>query len=1144
MTTLNRDLFVQDPQSFSLPNAGVAKLVTPSESAQWEVLHHELRTFVCEGEYAAGLDKILTSYLGKLGKGTQPAVWVSGFYGSGKSHLVRMLQHLWTNTTFPEGATARGIRQLPEIVQRQLVELDTRAKQFGTRAWAAAGTFDSVSVDDVNSAVLKVMLRSAGLPEHIPALRVLLWLRSEGLEHGVRVRLESQGKNFDKALQTFRLSPELRSAILNENPNYADSMGELKDSLMSIAGDDSGLDVHQTIELMGEVMAIVGNGTVPLTLLVLDEIQLYIHDDAHRAQAVSLIAEAITTNFDGKVLLIGTGQSELSATATLQKIRDRFPVTVLLKNQDIDQVVRQVVLAKKPGAAELLQPHLDSGEITRQLAGSKLKHTDADDADLVGDFPVLPSRRRFFEEVLRQADAGTRGGQLRSQLRVFEAASKASAQLPLGEVIGADFLYDDKHDDMMSADKLLRETRDLIKDQGDSLRGRILKVLQLIGLLPRTPTADRGVRGTVEHLIDLLVTDLGNGRAKLGKQVPETLQSLLDDGAIQFDGTEYRLQTQEGKDWDQKVKAARTDVELPELQGEVDRSLADLVAKQVPKRVAQGTQQRPVRIARSSAMPALGEEIVLWQRTGWDGDTEAAALTAAGSAGSESALVVLFVPADQAEHVHIAAREFLATKQVLDTSASPSTEEGRQAKRAIESKNATARGSLDSMLGQALRDASVVLAGGAPGQGSTTGARIADALARAAARLYPQYPVSTKVEWKKIVARAAAGNNDPSDGVLRAAVPQQDPVVKQIFTGIGANPTDVKTILSRFAVPPFGWDTDTVAGALVTLLSKGVITAESNSLPADLRKFATSSPRFAQVTVRSESVILSVQQKLSARSLLTKLGQPGSEEATAERCQAAVHALRSRVADLCGEPPYPQLSLPPALDAVTKATGNAAVQSLLTAEGSIVAELKQVVAMEQRRPSREASLRNSRALGIALVDREEAHSAISELTEFCNARTLLQEVDGIAPIEQQLATVARIAVNESSHAHGVALEAALSSFPPSGAETLTNADRERLIARHRLTPIVVGPLGSPAEVVAELARRPLVAWAAEIDAVPGRLRQAQQAALTLVQPTAHAVGLPGATITSPSELAAYLDTVSVRLNDEFAAHALIVVRAS
>jgi len=117
----NRDVFLKDPSTFSIPNDGVTKVLNPSTPEQWAVLRYELQEFVCSGEYREGLHRILSTYLNHLTQPQQPAVWVSGFYGSGKSHLVRVLEYLWRDVCFPNGATARGLADLPGEIDDMLV---------------------------------------------------------------------------------------------------------------------------------------------------------------------------------------------------------------------------------------------------------------------------------------------------------------------------------------------------------------------------------------------------------------------------------------------------------------------------------------------------------------------------------------------------------------------------------------------------------------------------------------------------------------------------------------------------------------------------------------------------------------------------------------------------------------------------------------------------------------------------------------------------------------------------------------------------------------------------------------------------------------------------------------------------------------
>lgn len=132
---LNREVFAKDPLDHDLVNNGVAEVTEERSQAELTKLRYELETFVCEGQYAKGLDRILSSFLNNLGHSTdQPGVWISGFYGSGKTHLAKVLRALWINFEFPDGVKARDIVELPEQIQDQLKELSIQQKRYGIHA--------------------------------------------------------------------------------------------------------------------------------------------------------------------------------------------------------------------------------------------------------------------------------------------------------------------------------------------------------------------------------------------------------------------------------------------------------------------------------------------------------------------------------------------------------------------------------------------------------------------------------------------------------------------------------------------------------------------------------------------------------------------------------------------------------------------------------------------------------------------------------------------------------------------------------------------------------------------------------------------------------------------------------------------------
>ena len=85
------DILRRDPATYGLVNQGQARIVDRLGEKELAELQGELSTFVCEGQFAEGIRKILRSYLDNQGRTSHKGVWVSGFYGSGKSHLLKML---------------------------------------------------------------------------------------------------------------------------------------------------------------------------------------------------------------------------------------------------------------------------------------------------------------------------------------------------------------------------------------------------------------------------------------------------------------------------------------------------------------------------------------------------------------------------------------------------------------------------------------------------------------------------------------------------------------------------------------------------------------------------------------------------------------------------------------------------------------------------------------------------------------------------------------------------------------------------------------------------------------------------------------------------------------------------------------------
>ena len=215
---MNQQIFQtlqRDPRTSPLANNGQARITTLDDENARKELEAELTTFVCDGQYGRAMDVILQSYLSQQGQARQNAAWVSGFFGSGKSHLQNKLGHLWANTEVSPGVKARDlVLELPEGVKAQFRELDTLAARSHKPLLAASGAMPSGDRDAVRATVLAILLRTVGLPEKVPQARFCLWLQKRGHLAAVRASVEAEGTPWLEELDHLYVSPVIAGAVL------------------------------------------------------------------------------------------------------------------------------------------------------------------------------------------------------------------------------------------------------------------------------------------------------------------------------------------------------------------------------------------------------------------------------------------------------------------------------------------------------------------------------------------------------------------------------------------------------------------------------------------------------------------------------------------------------------------------------------------------------------------------------------------------------------------------------------------------------------------------------------------------------------------------------------------------------------------
>jgi hypothetical protein len=1131
--TLNREVFRTDPLSIpKIPNDGVTTIGIPASEEEWDILQYELGNFVCKGEYERGLERILSSYLANLGEDRQPAVWVSGFYGSGKSHFVRVLEAVWCDFRFPSGESARNVvRSLSTAIDADLRELSTEGKRKGG-LWAAAGTLGAGAGGSFRLAFLGVVFSAARLPTtNYAAASFVLWLQKEGLYKRFCERLTQEKRGLDEFAE-FLVSPAISQILLELMPDFASDVRSAKSLLKAQFPTVNDVSDDEMLRVLGDVLELQTSGSargVPCTLVVLDELQQFIGDDNQRLTSVQSIVEAVTQKFGSRLLFVATGQSALQASPVLAKLQDRFTVRVQLSDVDVETVVREVVLQKRPDKVAELATLLDqvSGEISRHLQGTAIEAEGADKESLVLDYPLLPTRRRFWERTLRVIDRGT-AGQLRSQLRVTFDAVRQVGDKPTGDVVAADTLFEQKRTDMLNSGVLLREVDHIIQGQRDGTEDGLLRsrLLALIFLISRLPD-EVGVNATVDVLADLLVTNLPMGSGELRRRIPDVLQPLLNRELMVPDG-EYRLQTKESAEWhqayEQRVTTLKADdgriaVErMQELRVSVDHVLRGLAVTQGTSRTA-----RKVEITYGEVPPrADGSAIPLWVCDGWS-VTEKVVRDVLTDAGTESALVAACIPKRDSDLLKQRLVEYCAATETLATRTVPVTDEGREARRSIESIQATARDRLDNQVRELLVECRVFKAGAIEVTGGDIRERVELAARDAAERLYPLFAEADDQRWGAVVKRAGDGAGDALAALGYRGDAEKHPVCQRVlaFVGGGKRGSEVH---KHFEAPRYGWPREAINGALLVLLVNGHLTARQNTVEVTAKQLTLT--KIGVTDFRAETVTISAQQRIDLRGLLQRVAIAVNKDEEGEGVVQLIDQLVGLAARAGGDPPLPER---PSVDELVQLRSMVGNERLLAVWGERElferhqvewrARTELITSRLPRWEQLQRFLAHARSLAVA----KEVESEVQAIRV---QRQLLDEPDPVPPVVARVTEALREAIGEVTGQFTAEIELARERLMATDTwDQLDDPSRVEILDRYQFNLPKQPDLSTDEALLRVLDEAPLRIWPDRIAAIGARSQQAALAAARAIEPKVKSVTLPSRTLRNANDVDTYVECV-------------------
>ena len=534
-------------------------------------LQVELDEYVVTREVSKGLGAFTDAYLHNP---TANGVWISGFFGSGKSHLLKMLSLMLDGDKRVGEQDSRPVEILLPKVEDEIIRADLK------KATAIPARSLLFNIDQKFDGI--------GGTHEAPILEVFMKVLNElqgyygnqgyvaQFEHDLNKR--GQFEAFKQTYQRVngRSWENDRDALATVTKRsfakaYAEQFGGSEDDAIKVVSDAKD-SYRLSIEgFAGRVKEYLDSQPPSFRLnFFVDEAGQFIGQERSRLLNLQTVVESLATATDGRATVFITSQADLEGILgqvkfeqadDLSKIQGRFKTKLTLASADVQEVIQRRLLAKNPDEPDQLiaiyeQEKENFTTLFRFGDGSIQLKGWGDCQGFCGLYPFHPYQLSLFQQAIQSLATHSifEGRNMavgeRSMLSVFQEVAKAIKELPVGRLASFDQLYDGIRD-VIRADK--QQTMVTAQNQVGPLELRILKALFLLKWVPQFKSTARNIA--------ILLIQAPNFDIRAHEQaVKDALINLESQSYLQRSGEVYEFLTDKEKDVEQEIKR----VEVPD----------------------------------------------------------------------------------------------------------------------------------------------------------------------------------------------------------------------------------------------------------------------------------------------------------------------------------------------------------------------------------------------------------------------------------------------------------------------------------------------------------------------------------------------------------------------------------------------------
>ena len=554
-----------------------------------ENVRQELEEYVVTRELQKHFADFFSSYKkGITGNTDKMGVWISGFFGSGKSHFLKILSYLLENRVV-DGKTALDYFIEDRKIKDEMVLADMKlAANISSdiilfNIDSKSGMADAQNNKEaILSVFLKVFNQHLGFYGANPFLADLeRHLSDEGkYDEFKSVFAEIRGKDWEASRHQFRFVQDQVCKTL-VHIGYM-SMEAAKNWCESSTGAYN-IDVATFANMVKHYIYKKGNNHHVVFLV--DEIGQYIGEDSKLMLNLQTVTEDLGSACGGKAWVVVTSQQDIdSITKTkgndFSKIQGRFDTRLSLSSANVDEVIRKRILEKTESGRQTLGLLYDEKDtIIKNLIifnDGIEKKLYSDRVNFSAVYPFVPYQFNLLASVLTSIRThGASGKHLaegeRSMLALFKESAVRIMDKSEGTIVSFNMFYDALEQFLDHSHKgvIIRayDNEYLNPDkEEDCFDVNVLKTLFMIKYV-------KEVVANLENITSLMVSSIDEDRIALKNKVEEALKRLVRQTLIQKNGEIYVFLTDEEQEINREIESQN--VEISEVVGKVSELIFD-----------------------------------------------------------------------------------------------------------------------------------------------------------------------------------------------------------------------------------------------------------------------------------------------------------------------------------------------------------------------------------------------------------------------------------------------------------------------------------------------------------------------------------------------------------------------------------------